>query len=89
MNFLSLIFDVKEYLEQKPRGVAPFPNIQLPCNLLCNLLRKIIDGKSLKIFQEDFYDRVLFSKYTNLVFRLKLCYKENSPQIRFGIYTKI
>ena len=31
------------------------------------MLRKIIDGKSLKIFQENVYEGVSFSKVTNLL----------------------
>ena len=41
--------------------------------------QKITDCKSLKISQKKFYDGVL------TVFRLQLCYKENSTQIIFGI----
>ena len=43
------------------------------------MLRKITDCKSLKVSLEKFYDGVL------TVLSLQLCYKENSPQIVFGI----
>ena len=46
------------------------------------MLRKITDCKSLKLSQKKFYDGVL------TVFSLQLCYKENSPQIVFGICTE-
>ena len=40
---------------------------------------KITDCKILKVSQKKFYDGVL------PVFRLQICYKENSPKIIFGI----
>ena len=43
------------------------------------MLRKITDCKSLKLLQKKLYDGVL------TLFSLQLCYKENSPQIVFGI----
>ena len=52
------------------------------------ILRKIIDCKSLENPQGNFYGGVSFSKVTSLVFRQQLCYKENLPQILFQKYTE-
>ena len=61
------MLDIKEYSVQKSGVPFQWLNVKLSSNFqVMKMLRKIIDGKSLDISQENVYEGVSFSKVTNL-----------------------